>query len=463
MSSGSEPRQHDRTPGGSRSTPALSVGIIGPARGLASELATDGRVQSVSIERTVTGKTLGKYLDARAPDVLVLEAQSIPALCSALESAGAPVGMPPVICVCDARHDDPPEGCDWLVDEYVSCLPGATLVGVLGAIAHRRRSGAEARLFRCLVAGSIPDEVCSLARALAESDPMLLPVAVPTVAAARRWLERRRFDAVLLFETLADGRGADCIPGLTGHNEHAAVIGVLEHDCPYSAVEWVRRGCHEVLTSRDRASRAALASIVCRRIAESQARARRATFESASHLDVFVNEQAELIKAARSDTITGLPNRAVFDDLIADLCVRSERGECAFSLGVADIDGFKLVNDREGHPAGDALLRGLAHTMQQALGPAGLICRIGGDEFAYVIENLDTDEAVRISEDICAAVHQAHSASAVSVSIGITHIPAGFPCGPDAVLRAADTALYSSKHRGRNRVTYNSFAASALT
>lgn len=463
MASGSEPRPHDRDTCAPRPATGLSVGIIGPARSLASELATDGRVQSVSIERTVTGKSLSCYLGTRAPDVLVLEANAVPALCSALESAGTPRGMPPVVCVCDPRHDDPPQGCDWLIDEFLSCLPGAPLVGVLAAVAQRRRTGADTRIFRCLVAGTIPEEVCSLSRALAESDPVLLPIAVPNVAAARRWLQRRRFDAVLLFETLADGRGADCIPGVTGHNEHAAIIGVLEHDSPFSAVEFIRSGCHEVLTSRDRASRASLASIVFRRIAEGKDRARRSTIDSASHLDMFVNEQAELIKAARSDTITGLPNRAVFDDLIADLCVRSERGECSFALGVADIDGFKLVNDRDGHPAGDALLRGVAHTMQDSLGEAGLLCRIGGDEFAYVIESIDTDEAVRISEDVCAAVREAHGASSVSVSIGITHVPQGFPCGPDAVLRAADTALYSSKHRGRNRVTYNSFAASALT
>ena len=125
------------------------------------------------------------------------------------------------------------------------------------------------------------------------------------------------------------------------------------------------------------------------------------------------------------------------------------------ALAVADLDHFKIVNDRMGHRVGDEVLRRSANIMQRHCRPVDLVARIGGEEFALILPGLDLTSATVRCEALRSAVElhpwtAVHPGLRVTLSIGIAQWDGA--CGADELLHAADTRLYSAKHAGRNRV-----------
>jgi diguanylate cyclase (GGDEF)-like protein len=163
---------------------------------------------------------------------------------------------------------------------------------------------------------------------------------------------------------------------------------------------------------------------------------------------------------ANRDGLTGLANRRCFDARLADEFQRAVREVLPLSLVLIDVDGFKKYNDRYGHPDGDDCLRRIAGAVAGVLRRTGdLAARYGGEEFAVLLPATDMRGAVRIAEQIRAAVaalgipHRGSAHGLVTVSAGVgSECPGVEDTTPDDLIRGADRALYAAKLAGRNRV-----------
>lgn len=165
------------------------------------------------------------------------------------------------------------------------------------------------------------------------------------------------------------------------------------------------------------------------------------------------------LRAAVVDPLTGLYNRRYalpFLNRLIDSAPKEGRG---FAVMVADLDHFKLINDRHGHAAGDTVLRNVARLLKSNLRQEDMIARIGGEEFMIVMPETTRGEARRVARQLCAAVRDTPVPVAsseapvhVTVSIGVTIGHAGG--NATELLDEADRALYGSKSGGRNTVTF---------
>jgi diguanylate cyclase (GGDEF)-like protein/PAS domain S-box-containing protein len=161
---------------------------------------------------------------------------------------------------------------------------------------------------------------------------------------------------------------------------------------------------------------------------------------------------------ANYDALTGLPNRHLFQDRLSQAIVRVQRSGRLFALLYLDVDHFKNINDRLGHPFGDHVLVELGRRFQNVLRETDTIARIGGDEFAIILEELsDRNEALvlgrRLMNEASSPIRINHAKSGLTVSIGIALYPGD---GTDAtsLVRNADIALYQVKKSGRNNIQF---------
>ena len=167
--------------------------------------------------------------------------------------------------------------------------------------------------------------------------------------------------------------------------------------------------------------------------------------------------EAELRRLATTDPLTGLPNRRHFLEMAEAECHRAGRYGRPFSLVMLDVDHFKGVNDRHGHSAGDAVLQSLAAAVSGGLRDEAVAGRLGGEEFAILLPEAAGEDAAAVADRIRQRVAETPVATGVgdlivTVSLGVAtwQPPAE---AVDSLLSRADAALYTSKERGRNRVT----------
>lgn len=165
----------------------------------------------------------------------------------------------------------------------------------------------------------------------------------------------------------------------------------------------------------------------------------------------------ELERQARKDVLTGLNNRRYFFELAEQELARSRRHGEALTLLMMDVDHFKIVNDTYGHDIGDAALKKLSEICMQTFRVIDIVGRIGGEEFAALLPETGTKQALEVAERLRQAVERAgvrlENGSIVrfTISVGV----ASFGAADDkiaAVLKRADAALYRAKDSGRNRV-----------
>ena len=179
--------------------------------------------------------------------------------------------------------------------------------------------------------------------------------------------------------------------------------------------------------------------------------------QSSEQIEVLRSELEDARRDAETDALTGLSNRRAFDQRLAGLAREAMATGRPLALILIDIDHFKAVNDRFGHPVGDALLRRTASTLNATLREHGRAARFGGEEFAVLLPGLGCAKAGEVAEALRRAVAAQSFAlrttgtrlGDVTVSLGLAMLRAGEDGA--GLTERADAALYRAKQEGRNR------------
>ena len=183
-----------------------------------------------------------------------------------------------------------------------------------------------------------------------------------------------------------------------------------------------------------------------------------ATRIAGSLSDITETKRAEqqLLKDALHDTLTQLPNRALFTDRLVQSLTRSSRSpDHLFAVMFLDFDRFKLINDSLGHSFGDQILIEIGHRLKECVREVDTVARLGGDEFAILLNDLDSEKtAEEVARRINHSLGQAFVLSGREIvsnaSIGIAFSSLGYN-HPEEMIRDADIAMYQAKTEGRAR------------
>ena len=165
--------------------------------------------------------------------------------------------------------------------------------------------------------------------------------------------------------------------------------------------------------------------------------------------------EAEIVHLARHDVLTSLPNRAQFNEKLAEAGKRLKRGGAPVTVMMVDLDRFKNINDTLGHPAGDALLIEAGRRLKTTIRETDLLARLGGDEFAIIQEGGEAQHegAISLALRILGAIGEPFDLNGFEVNIGAS---IGIAMAPEhgsegeGLLKSADLALYTAKAEGRN-------------
>jgi diguanylate cyclase (GGDEF)-like protein len=231
---------------------------------------------------------------------------------------------------------------------------------------------------------------------------------------------------------------------------HGRLLGALNIESDGPAV-FTPENCAIFETIAEQVAGAVHHASVHRRLAEAKA----ALQESHRALR---RANLRLARLSRTDDLTQLHNRRSFDEALHREWRRAMRSARPLSLLILDLDRFKDLNDAAGHQAGDATLRAVAATVQSWARRAGEVAaRYGGDELAVILPGTDESAARTLAERLRGAVQELgtlHPASGreVTASIGVATARPVRGGDPEALLLAADQALYRAKAAGRNRV-----------
>jgi diguanylate cyclase (GGDEF)-like protein/PAS domain S-box-containing protein len=169
--------------------------------------------------------------------------------------------------------------------------------------------------------------------------------------------------------------------------------------------------------------------------------------------------QGELEQMALHDQLTGLANRNLLRERLSHTIAYSDRSRRPMSLIFMDLDGFKAVNDELGHRVGDAVLQTVAARINSVVREADIVGRFGGDEFLIVCEDADQSAAMRVAERVVEVISkpmdEIDGGRQIRASIGVAVFHPGDRPVPtnDAIVRAADAAMYRSKNAGPGRIT----------
>ena len=175
-----------------------------------------------------------------------------------------------------------------------------------------------------------------------------------------------------------------------------------------------------------------------------------------SDITALKEHHSQLEHIAHYDALTNLPNRVLLADRLHQAMTQAQRRGQLVAVAYLDLDGFKTINDRHGHEAGDHLLIALASRMKLALREGDTLARLGGDEFVAVLLDLpDVAASVPMLARLLAATAQSVLVGdlvlQVSASLGVTFYPQAEDVDADLLLRQADQAMYQAKQAGKNR------------
>lgn len=230
----------------------------------------------------------------------------------------------------------------------------------------------------------------------------------------------------------------------------AAVVGVLVLDAPGTPVAGVSADLNVVMA-------AAIGLMLALVRWNGEVRSLVQQLHIAEQRDALKRANARLSHTAAHDELTGLINRREANLLLERELLRQRRGGGPSTLLLLDLDHFKSINDRFGHPAGDALLEAVAEILRTRLRASDLSARWGGEEFLAVLLDTGLDEALPVAEELCRSIAEepfdlGTAQARVTVSIGAAPLDAGIEDALAVAYRRVDDALYAAKEAGRDRV-----------
>ena len=170
---------------------------------------------------------------------------------------------------------------------------------------------------------------------------------------------------------------------------------------------------------------------------------------------------------ARTDALTGIPNRRYIEEVLRAECARAQRYTEPLTVVMADLDHFKRINDGFGHQAGDEALRHVAEVARASCREVDFVGRWGGDEFVFILPVTPMDRGLVFAERFrtllkaSAFAPPGQPAWSMTVSAGVAEARVKDHCEPEALFRLADTALYAAKEGGRDRVVPAEYRAAA--
>jgi diguanylate cyclase (GGDEF)-like protein len=179
--------------------------------------------------------------------------------------------------------------------------------------------------------------------------------------------------------------------------------------------------------------------------------------------------QAELERLAGTDVLTGLPNRRAFFERAERIFARATVAGVSVAAMMVDVDRFKAINDTHGHNTGDTILTSVAATIRDAVAASGaadsIVARLGGEEFAILVMGLQPSAVARLAEKIghdARRVGHRHGGETISATVSIGVSLRRDDAVIDAVLKAADDAVYAAKRAGRDRWSFTLGEASEV-
>lgn len=164
----------------------------------------------------------------------------------------------------------------------------------------------------------------------------------------------------------------------------------------------------------------------------------------------------EVFEQARKDTLTGLPNRFVFEERIDSIMEQARRHNHPLTLAALDLDHFKEINDTMGHAMGDEVLKKVAAALQKEVRITDLLVRMGGDEFLLVLPDTEIKAACSLNERLCRAIDDLNiqaGSTKLGISIGLVQWKPGMT--RNQWLEQTDDILYQAKKNGRTQVAVN--------
>jgi diguanylate cyclase (GGDEF)-like protein len=273
-------------------------------------------------------------------------------------------------------------------------------------------------------------------------------------------LSQHPFDCILLDLDLPDSRGLATVLALINDDNSTAIVVLTGRDSQRLAIEAVAAGAQDYLSKDELGSGMLVRSItyaVARQALSVELRTR--TMALAEANERLLRAESRLRDLAEHDTLTGVLTRRAFEICLGGELHHHRNAGGRFALFFCDLDGFKSVNDRLGHHAGDQVLVACVKRIRSCVRSADLVGRVGGDEFLLLCRDLSSEEQIeRLAERLAARMSEPIDLDGrrieVGVSIGIvvvgdgsTEVPEG-PAGITTLVSQADVAMYAAKAAG---------------
>ena len=255
---------------------------------------------------------------------------------------------------------------------------------------------------------------------------------------ARQRLEQIEFDCILLDDVLPEGQSLELFQELLAKpcSHRPAIIMLTDINSAGVAAKFIQQGAQEYLNKDE------LTPWTLQKLIES------ACDKSMLQRQIESRDE-ELISISFYDSLTGLPNRQLFQDRLEQAIHSQQRGGEPFAILMMDLDLFKEINDTYGHEAGDKVLQQAGKRLNRAVRETDTVARLGGDEFSAILTSLTTgDSIITVLDKIIDAIAEPFSVDGKLLNIGIS---IGYTFCPDdsgdasTLLRFADMAMYEAK------------------